>query len=182
MISEKPRIRTGGWFLLAIFALAGASLLWIWVALRVPGDSPMARAYRTEATLASLAKAVDTYHERHKTYPPAGQVGLRMATRELSGEANYMPGEPALDAWGMPFQYIPYYDYEAPGVPSVHQHGLYFAPGAYQLYSLGADMKSSREGAGYGRDDVVSWDTNKPWRETYKEQQQTYMQERKAAQ
>jgi len=148
------------------------------VAVRLPEDAPLARMYRTEADLAGLAKAVDTYFRDHGGYPPAGPEGLRAATDNLSRNANYFPHGPPPDAWGRPYHYVPHAAYEADPT-ALKAGGAHCAPDSYQLYSAGADGEAGIDEPGRRRDNICTWDETRSWRAVYGESNREFMHHRK---
>lgn len=130
-------------------------------------DSPVARMYRTEADLASLANAIDSYYEAKGVYPPPGEVGLVAALDHISQTVDYFPDGPPLDGWGRAFRYVPHFAYSSKDSGAL-KDGAYFAPDAYQLYSPGADGDSGRTNPSACDDNITSWDTDRPWRSVYR--------------
>ena len=129
----------------------------------------MAQLYRTEVGLTALVTAVESYKQDLGNYPPAGQEGLRLATRHLSKNANYMPDEQALDAWGHPYVYVPSDAYAQPNSGALQVQGVYLAPNTFQIYSPGMDNDPGFEAPLRRRDNVTSWEPDRPWRGAYKE-------------
>ncbi|NIA14000.1 MAG: hypothetical protein GWP08_07960 [Nitrospiraceae bacterium] len=152
------------------------------ISLRMPEDAPLARMYRTEADLTGLARALDGYYAEHGQYPPAGPEGLRMATEHLSKIAAYFPSGPPPDAWDRPYCYVPAAQYDDPGAGALRSEDGHCAPGAYQLYSLGADGASGIDREAARHDNICNWDKTKPWRRVYRKMNKAFMRERKAQQ
>ncbi len=178
---NKPKRRKAG----CIFALSAIPILlalvagvFIALSLRMPYDAPLARMYRAETEVRALAKAVDTYYGMYKEYPPAGKEGLQMATRFLSARANYFPKGPPPDPWGHSYRYAPGNAYETPSSEALRSPDGFHAPGAYQVYSEGADGKSGFDGRGGEEDNITSWDQAKSWRGAYKELNRQFMKGR----
>jgi len=159
----------------AVLAMLG----YIQYARSVPADSPLARMYRTEADLTSLVKAVETYHALYGVYPPGGRDGLQKACAALSRRANYLPDGPPPDGWNRPFRYVPSTEYDFPGSPTVRQDGQPYAPGAYQIYSMGSTAGPDSNAPDTRRGFITSWDKEKTWRPSYNELQKQYLLERK---
>ena len=158
--------------------MAGVALM----SLRTPEDAPLARMYRTEADLTGLARAVDGFYAEHGQHPPAGPEGLRMATEYLSKVAAYFPAGPPPDAWDRPYCYVPAAQYDDAGAGALRSRDGYYAPGSYQLYSLGADGASGTEQEAASHDNICHWDETKPWRTVYRRKNKAFMRERKARQ
>ena len=165
-------------FLAVSGAIAVAAIALI--SLRMPEDAPLARMYRTEADLAGLARALDGYHAEHGQYPPAGAEGLRMATEHLSKIAAYFPGGPPPDGWDRPYCYVPAAQYDDAEAGALRAEGGFCAPGAYQLYSLGADGAAGVDREADREDNISNWDRTRPWRKVYREINKAFMRERKA--
>ncbi len=141
--------------------------------LIIPGlvrdsDSPVARMYRTEADLASLANAIDAYFEAKGVYPPPGDVGLAVALDFISQTVDYFPDGPPVDGWGRPFHYVPNFAYPTNDSGAL-KDGTYFAPETYQLYSVGQDGDAGKTNPAARADNITSWDTDQPWRSVYAE-------------
>jgi hypothetical protein len=153
--------------LLAI-AVLGVATAWLLLARRLPYDAPLARMYRTEADIAFLVTAVDTYFRDTGAYPPTGQEGLRLATDHLSRTANYIPHGPPADAWGNTYHYVSHEHYAEPGSGALQYADQYCAPERYQLYSPGADGDPGLGDPSKQRDNICSWDASKPWRRVYR--------------
>ncbi len=149
------------------------------VSWRRPEDSPLARMYRTEADLAALAKAVAMYAEAHSVYPPPGQVGLRLATDYVSRDTAYFPDGPPPDGWERPYRYVPSSEYAAKNSGACRVEGEFAAPGAFQLYSLGADGVAGLDDAAQQADNITSWDPSKAWRAIYHEQEVAFRRKRR---
>jgi hypothetical protein len=167
-----------------LFLLAGAVVLvgggYIIVAKRLPEDAPLARMYRTEASLAGLVRAVEGYRHDTGAWPPPGPEGLKMATDHLSRAASYFPDGPPPDAWGRPFVYVPGDTYAAPGSSALRDaRGGHFAPDSFQLYSVGADGNPGLEQGSAAEDNIVSWDDSRPWRALYHKMNKAFMLERR---
>ena len=154
--------------------VAIAVIVFAVAALTLSRDAPLARMYRTEATLTALVKAVDTYYEAHGTYPPAGTDGLRLAAGHLSRIADYFPEGPPPDAWERPYRYVPHTQYHEEDCGALKAGGQYAAPETYQVYSLGADGKAGIRDAIYRQDNITSWDKEKSWRPVYRALNKAY--------
>ena len=164
----------------ASLTLAAAMVIaFVVAALTVPRDAPLARMYRTEATLTALVKAVDTYYEAHGAYPPAGTDGLRLAANYLSRTANYFPEGPPPDGWERPYHYVPYTQYHEYDCGALKAGDQYAAPDTYQIYSLGADGKAGIHDLVYRQDNLCSWDKQKSWRPVYRVLNKAYRNARK---
>ena len=148
-----------------LLAVAIAALL-ITPSLMRDSDSPIARMYRTEADLASLANAIDAYFEAKGVYPPPGGVGLAVALEHISQSVDYFPDGPPLDGWGRPFHYVPSFAYPTHDSGAL-KDGTYLAPETYQLYSLGQDGDAGRTNPAARADNITSWDSDRPWRSLY---------------
>lgn len=160
---------------LVILLPAGTCL---YLSLRLPEDAPLPRMYRTEAALRALATAVEAYRDAHGAYPPGGPAGLDAAVRLLSRKVDYMPGGAPEDAWGRPFRYVPHTQYEAPDSPALRAPGgAPYAPGAFQLYSDGADGDSGLANPGAQRDNITNWDAARSWRPVYRAATTPYARE-----
>ncbi len=179
-MSISPRIRRGcamgGAVVLAVVA-AGAAV-YLFVALRLPEDAPLARMYRTEAELTVLANAVANYRATHGEYPPAGVEGLEMAVAHLTRHVNYLPGGPPTDAWDRPYVYIPSRQYAYFADALRDDQGVYCAPDTFQVYSCGADGSSGVEQPEARRDNITGWQHERPWRAYYKELTRQYLRPR----
>lgn len=181
LISDRPRRR---WFwlgfgavvLVALVALVAVLALPAW---RLPENAPLARMYRTEADLAVLVKALDTYHAAYGVYPPAGLGGLRLATDYLSRTGHYMPTGPTPDGWGHPYVYVPNGSYGESCSQALRGERGYFAMDSYQVYSLGADGAAGLTDPEKRRDNITSWDRAKSWRPVYKALNAAYMKARR---
>ena len=171
----------------AAMALAAVGAAYLIAALRMPYDAPLARMYRTEADLAFLAKAVDTYKRDNGQYPPAGADGLRRATDHLSRHANYVPEGPPPDSWGHYYYYVPATQYAEPESAALkcgdarssaaRSSAAYCAPDTYQLYSAGADGDPGLDAAEGRRDNICNWDRSKPWRAAYRDLNRAFMRQ-----
>lgn len=181
ILSSEPRRRL---WKVVLFLMAGAGILVAGVCLilagRLPEDAPLARMYRTEATLAALARAIDGYHAARGAWPPPGPDGLRMATDHLSRVAGYLPDGPPPDAWGRPFVYVPNGAYVEPGSQALQdEQGRYHAPDSYQVYSTGGDGDPGLEQRGAAADNIVHWDDSRPWRALYRSMNDAFMAQRR---
>ena len=163
---------------LCVFGLILASFYFL-LSLHLPKDAPLARMYRCEADLAFLIKAVDHYHEVKGEYPAAGAEGLAEATRLLSAKVNYLPDGPPPDAWGRAYQYVPHAQYGQPQWQALRCGEAFCAPGAYQIYSAGADGDAGMNDPAKRADDICSWDPSKPWRAVYREANAAFMKARR---
>ncbi|MBI5095780.1 MAG: type II secretion system protein GspG [Candidatus Hydrogenedentes bacterium] len=167
MTSRAIRRGCGIAVAVAVVSVAALALMILIPAWRLPQDAPLARMYRTEADLAVLVKALDTYHAARGVYPPGGAGGLRMATDFLSRTGHYLPEGPPTDGWDRPFVYVPGDAYAAPESQALHRAEVYYAPHTYQVYSLGADGAAGIGDVAQQQDNITSWDSAKPWRSTY---------------
>jgi hypothetical protein len=136
-----------------LLGAVGIAAYFVYNAYQTPLDSPLARMYRTEASLTALEKALRVYQAELGALPHEGGAGLRAAAKRLSAQADYFPRGPVHDAWGNAFVYAPK------------------GGGAYRLHSRGADAQDAT------RDDITSWEPDKPWRPVYKELQRAYKRE-----
>ena len=165
-------------------ALVGAPVVavavYLFVSLKTPSDAPLARMYRTEADLASLAKAVDVYYADHGQYPSAGESGLRLATDHLSRKVDYFAGGPLRDAWGQPYTYAPHSQYPEPEAGALEANGEYFAADTYQIYSAGADGEPGIDKPHRRLDNICSWDKSRSWRPVYRELDEVFSRRRKS--
>lgn len=159
--------------ILAVLSFAATHLI---VALSTPRHSPKAQMYRTEATLRSLANAIETYRADLGTYPPAGESGLRLAVTHLSKTVDYLPDGPPRDAWDRAYYYVPSADYDLPGSTAIKMDGQSMAPGTYQLYSAGIDGDPGLDDPRKRADNITSWDSERPWRTKYYYLQQAYFE------
>lgn len=155
----------------------GVMLGFIAYSVSIPKGSPKAQMNRTEAALTLLMTALETYKTDIGDYPPRGQAGLRLATRHLSRNVNYVPNEESLDAWDRPFVYVPHTEYGAPGSGALESDGAFFAPDTYQLYSIGMDGDAGVATIAARSDNIASWDAAKSWRATYQRRHQEYFLE-----
>lgn len=155
----------------------GIVLGFIAYSVSIPMGSPKARMNRTEAALTVLVTALRTYKTDFGVYPPTGQEGLRLATKHLSRNVNYMPDDNALDAWGQPFVYVPSADFAKPGSGALEERGVYSAPDSFQLYSVGMDGDAGENAIAKRADNITSWDENHSWRETYFRRHQDFFRE-----
>jgi hypothetical protein len=146
----------------------------------MPHDAPLARMYRTEAGLALLVNALETYHAAHDAYPPAGPAGLRLATEYLSRKVNYLPGGPPADEWSRPYHYVPHTEYLETGSGAVQSAYGFFAPDSFQLYSYGADGESGLDASKGLKDNICNWNPDKSWRAVYHEYQRVFNEKRRA--
>jgi len=150
---------------IVLFVIAVVALL-VAPALMRDSDSPVARMYRTEADLASLVNAIDSYYEAKGVYPPPGDVGLATALDHISEAVDYFPGGPPSDGWGRAFRYVPHFAYPTKDSGAL-KDGAYFAEDGYQLYSLGADGDAGKTNARARADNITSWERDRPWRDVY---------------
>lgn len=155
-------------------SLFSVGLAYLVISISTPAGSPMAQLYRTEVGLTALVKAVETYKNDLGVYPPAGQEGLLLAARHLSRNANYMPEEQQLDSWGHPYVYVPASDYAKPGSGAMKDRDTYFAPDTFQIYSVGMDGDAGDEAPLRRKDNITSWEPDRPWRPTYKDRHKEY--------
>ncbi len=151
--------------IVGLLIVAVAALL-IAPALMRDTDSPVARMYRTEADLATLANAIDAYFEAKGVYPPPGDVGLAVALDYISQTVDYFPNGPPLDGWGRAFHYVPNFAYPLKDSGALRDEA-YFAPDAYQLYSFGADGDPGKTNRAARADNITSWESDRPWRSVY---------------
>ncbi|MCP4638896.1 MAG: hypothetical protein GY851_00610 [bacterium] len=179
MTSDPKRRRCRSILLVVGAPLALVVAVYAAKAIRMPQDAPLARMYRTEAELAALVKAVDTYRGDHGAYPPAGAEGLRAATDHLSRNVLYLPDGPPLDGWRRAYHYVPSTCYENAGSGAFRGAEGFHAPGRYQIYSVGADGQAGIDNAEARRDNVTSWDSGKSWRNTYQALQKAYDREQR---
>ncbi|MBN2312242.1 MAG: hypothetical protein JXR94_24900, partial [Candidatus Hydrogenedentes bacterium] len=108
-------------------------------------------------------------------YPPAGPDGLRLATDSLSRGAPYLPEGPPNDAWGRPFHYVPHTEYGRPGSGAMcADDGTFYAPTAFQVYSLGGDGRAGVDNPGERQDNISNWEPARPWRAVYRQRQQAF--------
>jgi hypothetical protein len=154
-------------------SILAALLILVVVIILVPSflrdsDSPVARMYRTEADLASLANAIDSYYDAKGMYPPPGEAGLAVALNFISQTVDYFPNGPPVDGWGRAFQYVPHFAYTSKNSGAL-KDGEYFAPDRYQLYSLGADGDSGKTNPPARADNITSWADDRNWRDVYKD-------------
>lgn len=171
------REKKNGCILTVIFggmSLFACLLSYLVISISTPQGSPMAQLYRTEVGLTALVKAVETYKNDLGVYPPAGQEGLTLATRHLSRNANYMPEQQDVDSWGHPYIYVPASDYAQPNSGAMRERDAYFAPDTFQIYSVGLDGDAGQEAPLRRRDNVTSWESDRPWRPVYKELHKQY--------
>ncbi len=147
--------------------VVGVTVAYVVAARRLPADAPLARMYRTEADLALLVTAVESYFNAHRRYPPAGPEGLRIATDHLSKTVDYLPDGPPLDAWGQPYCYAPHTAYRKTGAGALRGDDGYYAAETYQIYSLGADRDPGIDDPVKRQDNISSWDASKSWRTVY---------------
>lgn len=173
--------RRNGCILLVFFLLmatVAVGLSFLVMSIAVPENSPLAQMYRTEAALALLINAIETYRADLGDFPPPGQEGLRLATRHLSRHVNYVTDEQSLDAWGRPFVYVPARAYTESDSPAIRDGIAFFAPDTYQLYSVGIDGDAGLESAAKRADNIVSWDDRRTWRERYRKLHQEFFIQR----
>jgi len=162
---------------LVVMCVFGLVFGFIAYSVSVPKGSPKAQMNRTEAALTLLVTALESYKTDLGAYPPPGQAGLRLATKHLSRNVNYVPGDESLDAWGRPFVYVTAADYAAQGSGALEDNGNYYAPGTYQLYSIGMDGDPGADFIEKRYDNITSWETERPWRATYQRRHQQYFLE-----
>ncbi len=152
---RSPGIKTST-FRRARVAIAVLLLLFtgavLWRSASLPDNSPLARMYRTEADLAALVNAVNTYAQIHDAFPPSGLEGLELAVAAASSEVDFFPHGPPRDGWGREFEYA------VDPKPDT---------ASFILLSLGADGVASH-------DDIVNDSTHRPWRVIYREYQEEY--------
>ncbi|MFA6242360.1 MAG: type II secretion system protein GspG [Candidatus Hydrogenedentales bacterium] len=174
--SNSKRRISGKYVLLFFPVLAVVSFVatHVIVAISTPQGSPTAQMFRTEATLSSLAHAVETYHAAYGAYPPAGDAGLELAVRHLSKTVNYLPGGPPRDSWEHAYYYAPTAAYEVPGSMALKSENGYFSPNSFQLYSAGIDGDPGLEDPRRRVDNITSWEEERPWRAKYRALQQAY--------
>lgn len=156
----------------------GVVLGFIAYSVSIPAGSPKARMSRTEAELTLLRTALDTYKTDLGVYPPSGQSGLRMATKHLSRNVNYITEEEARDGWDQPFVYVLSADYAKENSGALENDGKYFAPESYQLYSIGMDGDAGINATDKRADNITSWEVDHPWQKTYQRRHQDYFYER----
>ena len=175
--SMPSMVRYSGWLLRSgIWALlvSGAFLLVavgisMWRSSQMPEEAPLARMYRAETDLTALGRAVEAYHREHGTYPPPGTEGLVVAIETVSRHADYYGGGPMLDPWERPYVYLPHTAYdELESLALVDADGSYRFPETFQLYSRGASGEAAID------DTIVFRDTDRPWRDAYKELHHAY--------
>ena len=157
--------------------LFGIALGFVAYSVSIPAGSPKARMSRTEAALTLLKTAIDTYKTDLGVYPPAGQPGLRMATKHLSRNVNYITDEESLDGWDQPFIYVPSAEYATKGLGALEVSGKFFAPDTYQLYSIGMDGDAGIDATDKRADNITSWESDHPWSKTYQRRHQDYFYE-----
>ncbi|MBX7254764.1 MAG: type II secretion system protein GspG [Candidatus Hydrogenedentes bacterium] len=176
--STSRRTISGKYILLFFPILAVVSFVATYtiVALSTPQNSPKAQMFRTEATLRSLANAIETYRADLGAYPPAGEMGLSLATAYLSKTVNYLPEGPPQDAWNHSYYYVPSDAYQAPGSVALKLDEKYLAPTTYQLYSAGIDGDPGIEDPRKRADNISSWDSDRAWRAKYYHLQQAYFE------
>lgn len=159
-----------------MFVLAAAA--YVFYARRLPEDAPLARMYRTEATLRLLVRAVDGYRAAHGAWPPAGPEGLERAVAHLSRNVNYLPEGVPRDAWDRAYVYVPADEYDGPDSLALRgPDGAWHAPGACQIYSRGADGDAGIGNPAAQRDNIVSWDPDRSWRPHYRTLNRRYRKE-----
>ena len=174
-LTSKTRSRVLLTLSLLAMACFGVVFGFIAYSVSVPKGSPKAQMNRTEAALTLLVTALESYKTDLGAYPPPGQDGLRLATKHLSRNVNYVPGDESLDAWGQPFVYVPAAAYGAPG--TLDEGGAFLAPGTYQLYSVGMDGDPGADSIEKRYDNVTSWEADAPWRATYQRRHQKFFLE-----
>lgn len=179
-MSRAHRLRRGcAWAgAVALAVVAATVVVYLFVALRLPEDAPLARMYRTEAELTVLANAVANYRVAYGDYPPAGNEGLESAVAHLTRKVNYLPGGPPTDAWGRGYVYIPSRQYAYFSDALRDDEGAYCAPDTFQVYSCGADGSSGSDQPQARRDNITSWEPKKPWRALYKELTGRYLRDK----
>lgn len=177
-MTSKSRSRVLLTLVLIGMCIFGVVLGFIAYSVSIPAGSPKARMSRTEAALTLLKTALDTYKTDLGVYPPAGQAGLRMATRHLSRNVNYITEDESLDGWDQPFVYSPGADYSKEGSGALETDGKYFAPDSYQLYSIGMDGDAGVVATDKRADNITSWEADHIWRKTYQRRHQEYFYER----
>ncbi|MCC6793773.1 MAG: type II secretion system protein GspG [Candidatus Hydrogenedentes bacterium] len=175
---SKTRSRVLLTLVLIGMCVFGVVLGFIAYSVSIPAGSPKARMSRTEAELTLLKTALDTYKTDHGVYPPAGQSGLRMATKHLSRNVNYITEEETRDGWDQPFVYAPSAAYATEGSGALEVDGKHFAPDTYQLYSIGMDGDAGLNATDKRADNITSWEPDHPWRKTYQRRHQDYFYER----
>ncbi len=167
--SIKSALTMTRWLLVVVALLIiSVGALIITPALMRDSDSPVARMYQTEADLASLANAIDAYHDAKGVYPPSGEVGLAVALDHISQTVDYFPDGAPLDGWGRAFHYVPHFAYPSKDSGALRGE-IYFAPDTYQLYSLGEDGDSGKADRAAQADNITSWDRERSWRNVYDE-------------
>lgn len=176
-MTSKTRSRVLLTLSLLAMCVFGLAFGFIAYSVSVPKGSPKAQMNRTEAALTLLMTALDSYKTDLGVYPPRGQAGLRFATKHLSRNVNYVPGDESLDAWGQPFVYVTPLDYATPGSGALEEGGKYYAPDTYQLYSAGMDGDPGADSIEKRYDNITSWDTTRAWRATYQRRHQQFFLE-----
>ena len=173
MISSRWR-KLASVFLFLVAGAAALAAVFLAASLKMPYDAPLARMYRTEADIASLARAVELYKEARGEYPPPGLDGLRQATDFVSGARGFFPDGPTPDAWGRPYKYVAHTDYANPDWGAQRCGGSFCAPNEFQIYSAGADGEAGTP------DDILGWDQSRPWRPVYNLMNEDFMRNRKS--
>jgi len=175
--TSTSKRRISGKYILLFFPILGVvsfAATYLIVAISTPFGSPTAQMYRTEATLKSLANAIETYRADVGAFPPAGEAGLNLAAAHLSKTVNYLPDGPPNDAWDHPYHYVPSTSYDTPGSNALKSDTGYFSPDTFQLYSAGLDGDPGIEDPRKRVDNITSWDREHSWRAKYRALQQAF--------
>jgi general secretion pathway protein G len=133
LISRRNRFRRGMSLIEIMTVIAIIGIVGSVVLVNVVGYIDDANVAATKMQISNIRQAMVAYSAKHKGKYPTTAEGLDAAKKYFND------GEVPVDAWGSPFQYT------SPG-----SHG----DNAYELVSLGKDMKEGGEDANA---DIESW-------------------------
>ncbi len=157
--SERPYAAAASGFTMIelLMAMTIMAVLGIFAALMIPNIQDRAQRAQTEATMHLYQVALDEYRRDFGDYPDGDIETVQniLTQRQMGGWSrageHWFDGRSDLDdAWGRPFSYRVWYEYEVPetgydigpGVERTPGMNDFYNPRSFQMYSTGPNMRT----------------------------------------
>ena len=175
MTPASDKTQTGFTLVELVLVMTIMTILGLFAAMMISNIHDRAKETRTQATMKLIEEALDMYREEIGHYPLGDATNMvSVLTEPTSGWQNaglskwFPDHEEVKDAWGMAFYYTCHPEYESSGraVERTPKMQDYYNPGRFQLYSLGANMRTwpeTQAAGGHPRlcgteeDDIRNW-------------------------
>lgn len=179
---DERGTRAGGFTMIELLlVMAIMTVLGIFAALMIPNIQDRAKRAQTQATMELYRIALDEYKKDFGGYPPGTIETVKtFLTTPTGGWSRagmhwFEKREDLDDAWGEPFSYRVWYQYDVPeadftigpGVERTPGKKDFYNPETFQMYSKGPNMRTWPQKVADGghprlpgteRDDIRNWE------------------------